>query len=832
VISTHRNLPPIVNGYPLESGKSWFSIIVPVARTNEVTNPSLETNSTGYTAGAGSLARSTAQQYHGAYSAAYTPSAAVNDGFYYTLTSTVAIRAVSCKFKGAPGIPYALTYSTSGGVDLVTKTFTATGRWQWIWLYYNDASATTRRIYFRKNGSASVAIYYVDGVQSEIITAGETVSTYIDGDQLGLAANQSPVAYYWTGTPHASTSVRSSQTRAGGMVIPMHKYGFLLTAMIGLGLAGVQNIATDYARIDGSYPDYTRKPSRQFTLSGRFQATTPAQLDRYRGALSALLDRDLTGQDQELLLRYERLATDGRPASEAALLRAKYVSGLGGNADNLYAENVPLTFIQYLPTIAADGEDGESLAVQLSVSNANAILQRSPAGVWSAMGTGVAFSAAPIVRALARGTDGRIWAGGDFVDMGGVAAGDDIAIWTPSTAAWSAVGASGANNTVFAIAVGADGKVYAGGNFSSIAGTAANGIAYYDGSWHAMGTGVASGAVEALAVDNLGRVWAGGSFTNMGGVGAADGIAYWDGAAWNASGASGTAGGDVLALATIGTRVYAGGTFTSINGVTMTRIGYYDGTWHAMGSGLNNQVTALTISPNQQVVAGGLFTASGSVTINKVGAWNGVTWQPLTSTMDGAVVALGYDSAGRLWAGGNFATINGVTIPDGLAILTGQTWTYGDVDFPGVATVYSLLPASDGTLYVGFDTRGSAAAAATTTITNTGTARTYPTITINGPSSGTARIYSIQNFTTNRSLFLNLTLNVGETVTMTLQPDNLSFFSSFVGNVASSLLPGSNVADFFLQPGANTISMLSANTTVVATMYWRPNYARLDDLTR
>ncbi len=79
--------PPIVQT-PLDD--VWM-VVVPVARTNEITNPSLETATTGYTAGAGSLARSTAQQYYGVYSAAYTPSAAtlhlklrqIANGFVY-----------------------------------------------------------------------------------------------------------------------------------------------------------------------------------------------------------------------------------------------------------------------------------------------------------------------------------------------------------------------------------------------------------------------------------------------------------------------------------------------------------------------------------------------------------------------------------------------------------------------------------------------------------------------------------------------------------------------------------------------------------------------------
>src|SRR5262245_53648425 len=94
----YTQLPDVAAGYPLEPNDSWFSVVVPILRTNEVTNPSGELGTTtGYTTGAGTLTSSLEQQYHGARSFKYVPSSATTDGFYYALTSTVAIRAISCK---------------------------------------------------------------------------------------------------------------------------------------------------------------------------------------------------------------------------------------------------------------------------------------------------------------------------------------------------------------------------------------------------------------------------------------------------------------------------------------------------------------------------------------------------------------------------------------------------------------------------------------------------------------------------------------------------------------------------------------------------------------
>ena len=191
------------NGYELDD---QFSVIVPVARTNLVTNPSFETNTTSWTAIGGSIARSTLFQYHGAYSLAITPSAATTDGARFDTVSLVAgtAYAYSCKVLGVAGKSYKLSIETTAGVELRSVTFVASGRWQWISGYYLENTTTTRRLTLRKAGGTETSVFYLDGVQVEAVASGETVSTYLDGDQLGFVPNQSPVAYYWNGTPHAS----------------------------------------------------------------------------------------------------------------------------------------------------------------------------------------------------------------------------------------------------------------------------------------------------------------------------------------------------------------------------------------------------------------------------------------------------------------------------------------------------------------------------------------------------------------------------------------------------------------------------------------------------
>lgn len=822
----YYTLPPIVQTVLDDR----ISVIVPIARTNLVSNPSLETNTTNWTALGGSIARSTAQQYHGAYSLAITPSAATTDGARFDTVSLISgtTYAYSAKVLGVAGKSYKLSLETTGGVELSSRTFVATGRWQWVFGYYTETSTTTRRVTLRKAGGTETSVFYLDGVQVEAVASGETVSTYLDGDQQGLVPNQNPVAYYWNGTPHASTSARSGLTRAGGMVIPFKAFGFFLIALIGLGLAPPQNVATEYARIDGGYDDYTRKPTRQFTIQGNFASRGDyLSLRQQRGGLARLIDRDLVAQDQRLVLLRDVVDACDQVSSTTCRLLGKYQGGLEGNTDNHLASVAPITFTQYLGVVLSDGEAGAALSVQTSVSNANYFITRSPAGVWQILG---ASGANGVVRAIAVGPNGDVYVGGDFTDFGGSGA-DFLARWNGSS--WGVVGsATAVNNSVYALEFGPDGTLYVGGAFTNAGGVAnADNIATWNGSaWGALSTG-AVGSVLAIAVTSMGTLYVGGAFSAIGASGA-DNVAYWNGSAWSNLASDTAINSTVYAVEIgVGDILYVGGAFTDAGGVANAdRVASWNGSaWAALGTGTADPVRALVIGPNGRLYAGGDFTVIGGVNAAAIATWNGVSWSPLGAGVFSNVYTLKL-VGNQLYVGGHILTAGGISTPDSLAIWSGGAWVYTDIDLPGSADVNALEVGADNTLYVGFTQTGTATAASNTTITNTGTAKAYPTIKIVGPSSGTARIFSLINNTTNRAIYLNLTLNAGETATLVFTPDNLSFTSTFRGNIAGSILPGSNTADFFLQPGANSIAFLSASSTVTATLFYRPAYVSLDDV--
>jgi hypothetical protein len=517
--------------------------------------------------------------------------------------------------------------------------------------------------------------------------------------------------------------------------------------------------------------------------------------------------------------------------SDEVRIPCKYQGGLGGNTNNQYAEETPITFTQYLPYVLSDVEGGASLTAQQSVANANGILQRTPAGLWQALGTGM--GSADDVTAIALGPDGKLYVGGHFTSMGGVANTSRIAYW--ENGAWHAMG-TGCNGGVNAIAIGPDGSVYVAGGFTLAGGVAnTDGIAKWNGSaWVALGTGVSSGTnnVIAVIVGPDGSVYAGGEFTGMGGVANTSGIAKWNGSAWVALG-----GGALQKVYTmvfgLDGNLYAGGSFTTADGVSASRIAKFNGTaWSSVGSNptINGTIATLAVDAGGNLYAGGAFTTIGGATFNYIGKFNGTSWVTLGSGLNDVVNTIAVAPDGTLYVGGRFTSDGVITFPDSWARWNGSAWVFTDTDLPSSAQVYALHIAKDGTLTVGFDQTGTATTAAVTSVSNGGSAQTYPTLIIRGPSSGTSRIYIGTNFTTGRAIYLNYTINSGETAYLRFEPDNLSFISDFQGNIANKIRPGSSEADFFLSPGVNSFSFFAAASSVTAALLWRPAYLSLDDV--
>ena len=252
-------------------------------------------------------------------------------------------------------------------------------------------------------------------------------------------------------------------------------------------------------------------------------------------------------------------------------------------------------------------------------------------------------------------------------------------------------------------------QLVAGGWFDAVGGVAMNGIARWDGSaWQPFGSGMDDFGVHSLTTwdpDGAGpqaaQLVAGGSFRTAGGV-TMNGIARWDGAAWQPFGNGFHVTNLIPTVYSLTTwdpdgngpqtaQLVAGGNFTDSNGVPMLRIALWNGSaWQSLGSGMTGGaawVVALTTwDPDgngpqaARLVAGGGFNVAGGVTVNFIASWNGSSWLAFGSGMNDPVDALttwdpdgSGTQAAQLVAGGNFTRAGGL-VRNLIARWDGSAW--------------------------------------------------------------------------------------------------------------------------------------------------------------
>lgn len=821
----YSDYPDLVKGYELNTERGLFSVIIPESTVNLVINPSFEIPASatdGYVPIPimGTITAVSTWQAHGSYGLQISTTASTTSGVLYgdvgfTFATTTGVTyTASVTLQGEAGKMYYISFAGGGSTIGTPKMWIGTGHKQRIWVTYTETAGGNRQVQiYRDARYADNNPFYVDGLQVE---AKSYPTTYCDGDQVGFVTGE--LAYYWNGTPHASTSTRTAQTRSGGKEVNLLEFGLHVLAIVGLGMAPLVDRSLTIPGL-GEVPQETGTMAREFTIIGAVDSIAGQRnLKELRSGLIDAFKPDLTVNDQPLILRYQEYDGDD-VCGESLDIICKYRGGLEGQWDNNHGERLALNFKMYLPLIQSTFSKGAALGYQTSVANADYILRRGVDGTWSILG--VTFN--NTVRAIVGAPDGTVLIGGQFTNVGS-ANGDAIVRWNGSGV--SALN-TGLNGTVNTIAVAPDGTVYAGGEFTDAGGVgAADYIAKWNGAaWSALGTG-ADNFVKSIVIGPDGTVYAGGEFTSMGGVANTAYIAKWNGAAWSALGTGANTFVNALAIGKDGS-LYAGGDFTAMGGVTNTAyIAKWNGTtWSALLSGFNSTVRALTVGPDGALYAGGQFTLAGTLSMPYISKWNGSSWSGLGSGTNNYVYSLYFGNDGTLYVGGFFTTAGGVALPDRVAKWNGTSWLPLDIDLPGTPIVYAEFIGVDGIFYLGYTTTG-AAISATVTISTVGSAQVYPKITFTGPGT----LAQLKNYTTGKSILFNLTLLAGETAILDLNPMRMSFVSSFRGNIFNSILPGSNL-DFELLPGTNNVSAffygtVTADTAIVIS--WLEQYWSLD----
>ncbi len=226
------------------------------------------------------------------------------------------------------------------------------------------------------------------------------------------------------------------------------------------------------------------------------------------------------------------------------------------------------------------------------------------------------------VRALALQSDGKIIVAGEFASLNGTTATRIARLNADGTVDTSFNSGAGANNTIRSLALQADGKILIGGDFVQYNGQTRNRIARIntDGTLDTTfaPTGGANDSVSALAVQADGKIVAGGNFTQIAAFNVQRVARLGDTGAFD-SAFSVQANQSVTSLVvrTDG-RIVIGGTFTTLNGVSRGRVGRVnaDGTLDinfVSTPGANERVATLAVAADGKTVIGGAFTSvSGS----------------------------------------------------------------------------------------------------------------------------------------------------------------------------------------------------------------------------
>ncbi len=270
--------------------------------------------------------------------------------------------------------------------------------------------------------------------------------------------------------------------------------------------------------------------------------------------------------------------------------------------------------------------------------------------------------------------DGKILIGGEFTTLapnGGAAVARNYIARLNTDGSLDTAFNPNANNFVLSLAVQTDGKVLAGGTYSTIGGQARNSLARLDATTGAADAfdPNANSFVQALAVQSDGKIVAGGAFTSIGGQ-ARNFIARLDPTTGLADSFNPNANNviRVLTLQSTDGKILAGGLFSNIGGQARSFIARLDATTGLADSfnpNANNFVRAIAVQGDGKILAGGLFSGTGSIGgqarnfIARLDPTTGAA-DAFNPNANAEVRALALQTDGKILAGGDFSGANGI----------------------------------------------------------------------------------------------------------------------------------------------------------------------------
>jgi len=268
------------------------------------------------------------------------------------------------------------------------------------------------------------------------------------------------------------------------------------------------------------------------------------------------------------------------------------------------------------------------------------------------------------VYAIALQADGKVLAGGGFTTLGGQSCSRLVRLNADGTL--DLAFHPGADSTVNCLAIQPDGRIIVGGGFATLAGQARSHIGRLnpDGSLDNSFNPGATATVDCLALQPDGKILVGGSFTLLGGKTCASfGRLNADGTIdtnFNAS-ANNTV---YCAAVQPDGKIIVGGSFATISGVSRPRLARVkaDGTLDtSFNPGPNNSVNCVALQPDGKILTGGSFTRIAGQSRTGLALLNtdGTLDTPFNPNCNPYVVALGVQTDGKILAAGYFSSLGG-----------------------------------------------------------------------------------------------------------------------------------------------------------------------------
>ena len=279
-----------------------------------------------------------------------------------------------------------------------------------------------------------------------------------------------------------------------------------------------------------------------------------------------------------------------------------------------------------------------------------------------------------------------------------------------------------ANNDVVRIAVQADGRILAGGIFTSIGGQTRNRIARLDAttgladSFNPNANALVAPSILSIAVQADGKILVGGNFATLAPNGGAavtrNNIARLeiDGRLDRTLNPSiGPVGGAVYATAIQPDgKILIGGNFNTVFGVQRNRIARLnpDGTLDtAFNPNATDVVFAIAVQADGKILVGGFFNGPGSIggqTRNRIARLDATTGlaDSFNPNANELVYSIGVQADGKILAGGDFTAIGG-QMRSRIARLDAVTGLADSFNPNAADTVYSIAVQADGKILAG-----------------------------------------------------------------------------------------------------------------------------------